>query len=288
MKQKTTTRRSRVLTTLLFAAIILLLLNPPTTFAAPARQGQIHIVQRGETLSSIAARYGVSLSAITQANGISNANVIYVGQSLTIPSGASGTSQTSPSTSPVPSGGSSGYTGGAICDTYTVRWGDNLSTIAQRYGITVASIQQANGLWDSLIWPWLKLKIPCTPIYLPSVERSPAPQLIPYEDDDCPLVDGKYQVRSGDTLSKIARRCGVTAQAIREMNSLRSDTIYVGQWLIIRGVSVATATPASRYVPTATATPTFTPRPTRQEVSPTATPTSALPNWVVYPTPDGK
>ena len=51
--------------------------------------GAVHIVQRGETLYSIAVRYGTSASAIASANGLSNPNFIYAGQRLTIPGGGS-------------------------------------------------------------------------------------------------------------------------------------------------------------------------------------------------------
>jgi hypothetical protein len=54
--------------------------------------GFVHVVQRGETLTMIAARYGVSTSAIAQANGLYNVNYIYVGQRLVIPGASSGSS----------------------------------------------------------------------------------------------------------------------------------------------------------------------------------------------------
>ncbi len=56
---------------------------------APAAAARSHTVQRGDTLSAIAARYGSSVSAIARANGIANVNLIYPGQVFTIP-GASG------------------------------------------------------------------------------------------------------------------------------------------------------------------------------------------------------
>jgi LysM repeat protein len=56
--------------------------NPP-----PATCQAQHVVQRGETLYRISLRYGISWTAIAQANNISNANRIYVGQTLCIPSG---------------------------------------------------------------------------------------------------------------------------------------------------------------------------------------------------------
>ncbi|MFN8377755.1 MAG: LysM peptidoglycan-binding domain-containing protein [Anaerolineae bacterium] len=63
---------------------------PPATSspATPPPTGQtIHVVQYGETLSSIARKYGTTTTAIAQANGIVNPNLIYVGQRLIIPTG---------------------------------------------------------------------------------------------------------------------------------------------------------------------------------------------------------
>ncbi len=114
-----------------FLILLLALLLPALpAAAAPDYQGGIHVVQRGETLSQIARRYGVSMAALAQANGISNPNFIYSGQRLTIP-GASG-------------GASSG--GAASSGVHVVRVGENLSSIAARYGTTVAALARANGI----------------------------------------------------------------------------------------------------------------------------------------------
>lgn len=48
-------------------------------------QARVHVVRRGETLSTIAAKYGTTVDAIARANGITNPNLIYVGQKLRIP-----------------------------------------------------------------------------------------------------------------------------------------------------------------------------------------------------------
>ena len=68
--------------------------QPPT--ATPPPVGTIYIVQAGDTLSSIARRFGVTVNAIAQANGITNPNLIYVGQRLVIPDGST------PSPTPIP------------------------------------------------------------------------------------------------------------------------------------------------------------------------------------------
>lgn len=71
---------------------------------APAQQGGgVHIVRRGETLSGIARRYGVSVQALAAANGIRNINRILIGQRLVIPGRGS-----APAPAPAPSGGRAG------------------------------------------------------------------------------------------------------------------------------------------------------------------------------------
>ncbi len=127
----------RVVLTLL--AVLTILLVWPSPVQA---QGTVHIVQRGENLTQIARRYGTSVSAIAQANGLRNPNLIYVGQRLRIPTG----------------GGSSGGGGGTV---HVVRRGETLQAIALRYRTSVAAIAAANGLRNpNLIYVGQRLRIP--------------------------------------------------------------------------------------------------------------------------------
>ena len=76
--------------------------NTPATPTQPTPSGQTHTVQRGDTLSSIARRYGVSMWTLARMNGIRNPSFIHVGQVLRIPSGGSPAPQPP---SPAPTGG---------------------------------------------------------------------------------------------------------------------------------------------------------------------------------------
>lgn len=109
-----------------------------------------HTVQQGETLSSIAQRYGTTWQSIVNANGLQNPDQIYVGQKLTIPTGG-GTS-----------GGTSGGTGGCRLR-HTVQQGEWVWQIARRYGASPYDILAANGLTiqsASTIYPGTVLCIP--------------------------------------------------------------------------------------------------------------------------------
>jgi LysM repeat protein len=116
--------------TLVFSVLLLLLLAATN---ADADSGGVHVVRSGETLASIARTYGVSASALARANGISNPDLIWVGQRLAIP-GRTGGAATGGS-APKPA-----------ARAYTVKAGDTLNAIAQRYGVSAASIAAANGL----------------------------------------------------------------------------------------------------------------------------------------------
>ena len=107
--------------------------------AAPvaAEEGLYHTVLYGQTLSGIARMYGLSIREVMDANGIANANLIYAGQRLTIPVIEMETA------------------------VHVVAAGEQLLTIAAKYGVTVRDIAIRNGIWNTnLIFPGQRLVIP--------------------------------------------------------------------------------------------------------------------------------
>jgi LysM repeat protein len=129
---------------------------------------QTHVVQPGENLYRIALRYGTTWPVLAQANGISNPDLIYVGQVLVIP-GPGGVVAT-PVPTAVPQQPPSGET------TYTVVAGDNLYRIAATFGTTIDAIVAANGIVNpNLIYVGQVLVIPAGAAAPPA----PAPQQPP-------------------------------------------------------------------------------------------------------------
>lgn len=139
-------------------ALILTLLAVVMLFGAAVSAQQssvVHVVAPGENLFRISLRYNVSMAAIASANGITNFNLIYSGQRLTIP-GTDGTTPTTPSTPPP---GGTGTTPDQPT-VYVVVRGDTLGNIAARFRTTVQAIASANGITNpNLIFVGQRLTI---------------------------------------------------------------------------------------------------------------------------------
>lgn len=100
-----------------------------------AAGGSTHTIQAGDSLWAIAQRYGVTVEALRAANG-ATASAMIVGQTLTIP-GASGATAT-PAATPAGPAANGAY--------HTIQYGDTLSAIARRYGLSLTQLKQMNGL----------------------------------------------------------------------------------------------------------------------------------------------
>jgi LysM repeat protein len=103
----------------------------------PPRAGfEIYVVQPGDSLGRIAARYGTTVDEVAAENDITNPNLIHVGMELRVPSTGGATPSGTTSTPPAATSGG----------TYTVQAGDTLGHIAERLGVSTARLQAANGL----------------------------------------------------------------------------------------------------------------------------------------------
>lgn len=102
----------------------------------------IYEVQKGDTLSGIASKYGTTYQKLAEYNGIENPSLIYAGQKIKIPDGAAAAPAKKDKV-------------------YTVKKGDTLSGIASKYGTTYQALAKYNGIENpSLIYPGQKIKIP--------------------------------------------------------------------------------------------------------------------------------
>ena len=162
-----------------------------------------YIVSRGDTLKSLANRFGTTMDVLASLNGIYNYNLIYEGQRMTVPSG-SGVPSPAPSPNPQPVPSSAG--------TYIVQWGDTMRKIAARLNVSVADLIAVN----------------------PQIRN---PNLI-YFGQVIYIPDSAsvYTVQRGDTLRIIAARFGTTVDALLALNPQiwNANWIYAGQVIRVR------------------------------------------------------
>jgi len=174
-----------------------------------------HKIRRGETVSTIARKYGVSQYAIFETNNLSRRSKIYAGKHIVIP---------------VPN--DRDYTRkknrrdyNAQGDIYIVRSGDTVWDIARAFGKTTEQIRRLNNLdRRARIYVGQKLNVGAG-----SSGKSYAKK----------KTDGNtftYKVKKGDSLWEIARRFGTTTKSLRKLNGLnRRSNIYPGQKLKVTG-----------------------------------------------------
>ena len=203
------TRRMRLVAVV---AILLIALLPQSLLAAPAEVNAspqasgytTHIVQAGESLSAIAARYGVSLQALITTNNIANPNHIFVGQRLRIPTGQQQPGAAQPS---------------GCSQTHNVVAGETLSGLAVQYGVTIQSLAQANNTSvTSFVFIGQQLCIPSSSSGGGGTSGG---------GTGTSTGGFWYEVQIGDTLSRIAFNNGSTITAIMQANNFTNpNTVF--------------------------------------------------------------
>ncbi len=152
-----------------------------------------YTVKAGDTLYGISNQFGVNVSELADLNNV-NASTLKIGQVLNIPT-------------------DSGINPNAMF-MYTVKKGDSLYTIAQKYNTTVGEIINLNNLKSDKLSIGQVLRIP---------------EVYTKEEDMVMPLFTSYTVKKGDSLYSIARLNNITVDTILKDNGLVSPNLSVGQ-----------------------------------------------------------
>ena len=171
-----------------------LLLKPQIEEELPNENTNIYIVQKGDTLYSISKKLNISVDMLKSLNKLKT-NDIYVGQQLIL----------------VEPENQVKY------DIYTVKKGDSLWSISQKYNISVNDLIKLNNLDNLTLQINQKLKVPNLNIEEPPV-----------------INEEIYIVKNGDTLWSISREFGISVNELKELNNLSSNLLSIGQQLKIK------------------------------------------------------
>ena len=157
-----------------------------------------HKIKRGDSLSSIALKYGTTVAELKRLNNLKS-NTAVLGKRLKLPKGKNVVEKNASSN--------------VSTTIHIVKRGDSLSKISSRYNVTINALKRANGLTKNSVYEGQKIKIP--------------------GDVSSFRAATKHTVKRGDTLSEIAEKYGVTISSIMRANGLRSRTVRLGKTLKI-------------------------------------------------------
>lgn len=160
----------------------------------PNENDKLYIVKKGDTLYSISRKLNISVDTLKSLNKL-NSNDIYVGQQLILGEPENQVEY----------------------DIYTVKKGDSLWSISQKYNITVNELIKLNNLDNTTLQINQTLKVPKTVI-----EESPIQN------------EETYIVQKGDTLWSISRKLGISVNELKDLNNLTSNLLNIGQQLKIK------------------------------------------------------
>ena len=183
-----------------------------------------YTVKPGETLSEIAERYGTSVQRLMQLNGLRSAQDLWAGSRIQVPGAGSARTSTGARTTTVNAN-------------YTVKQGETLSELAERYGTSVQRLMELNNLGSAQdLWAGSRIQVPVT-------RTAAAPKPKPAVNKNAT----QHKVQSGETLSVIAQRYGVSMQNLIAINNISNpNQVEVGQTLKLRGTAKPVAKPATK------------------------------------------
>ncbi|MCE7949375.1 MAG: LysM peptidoglycan-binding domain-containing protein [Chloroflexi bacterium CFX4] len=162
-----------------------------TVAAQPAEPaaavGGVHVVARGESLSAIARRYGVTLSALLAANSIPDPNRLVVGQQIVIPAGGSAPPPAAVDNPPAAAPTAAPAAPAAGVRTHVVKRGEGLARIASQYGVSWQALANFNNISNpNLIYVGMVLRIPA-----PGSPEAAAPGGLAESRPAAPVTSGK-------------------------------------------------------------------------------------------------
>ena len=210
----------------------------------------VHKVRRGETLGSIARKYGMNASFLAETNHLASKRIISVGKDLVIPIPVSAQSylnsladnQEERRHGSRKLRSSSLKIKGKDKLVYSVKKGDALSKIAERYGVRTSDLRMWNDIsYGSLIRQgelltiWVSKKLADHAIAEKDSKATAVtpPRTKTHQQSKNNVAQAKkvisYKVKKGDTLFSIASSFGVRVKDLKTWNKIRGSRIYPGQ-----------------------------------------------------------
>lgn len=202
--------------------------------------GAKYTVQSGDSVWKISNDHGITMAQLIEWNNIKN-NFVYPGQQLIVSNG--GSSNTGANT-----GSSTGNTSGSNSSNssssntasgtkYTVKAGDSVWSVSNKYGITMAQLIQWNNIQNNFIYPGQQLTVSNSGSTnsASSNTGSSANTNSSSANTGSSSSQGTYTVKAGESVWSVANKNGITMNQLIEWNNIKNNFIYPGQQLIVKG-----------------------------------------------------
>lgn len=214
-----------------------------STSSSGGTKASYHKVRRGETLGTIARKYGTSTKNLMALNGINNPKSLRAGKKIKVRAGRKATSSKS--------------TGSSSSSTYVVKAGDSPGVIAQKHGMSTKQLMAINGIKNpKRLRPGMKLKVKGSRAASPPPVETVDEANLALEETIAPVVGetvvkstGTHTVKSGETVGEIAEKYGMSTKNLMALNGIKNPRrVRAGTKLKVSGSASTEQTPKSMAV----------------------------------------
>lgn len=199
--------------------------------------GAKYTVQSGDSVWKISNDHGITMAQLIEWNNIKN-NFVYPGQQLIVSNGGSSNTGANTGNTSGSNSSNSSSSNTASGTKYTVKAGDSVWSVSNKYGITMAQLIQWNNIQNNFIYPGQQLTVSnsgSTNSTSSNTGSSANTNNSSSANTGSSSSQGTYTVKAGESVWSVANKNGITMNQLIEWNNIKNNFIYPGQQLIVKG-----------------------------------------------------
>lgn len=199
--------------------------------------GTKYTVQSGDSVWKISNDHGITMAQLIEWNNIKN-NFVYPGQQLIVSNGGSSNTGANTGNTSGSNSSNSSSSNTASGTKYTVKAGDSVWSVSNKYGITMAQLIQWNNIQNNFIYPGQQLTVSnsgSTNSASSNTGSSANTNNSSSANTGSSSSQGTYTVKAGESVWSVANKNGITMNQLIEWNNIKNNFIYPGQQLIVKG-----------------------------------------------------
>ena len=198
--------------------------------------GAKYTVQSGDSVWKISNDHGITMAQLIEWNNIKN-NFVYPGQQLIVSNGGSSNTGANTGNTSGSNSSNSSSSNTASGTKYTVKAGDSVWSVSNKYGITMAQLIQWNNIQNNFIYPGQQLTVSnsgSTNSASSNTGSSANTNNSSSVNTGSSSSQGTYTVKAGESVWSVANKNGITMDQLIEWNNIKNNFIYPGQQVIVK------------------------------------------------------